>query len=73
MLQFPPANFLVARLLFSTAPIAPLVATATWAFVEHPTIFECFVVAAIVGAPTMVLTMELLRWLDSHEHHQRET
>jgi hypothetical protein len=69
MLGFSPPNFLVARLLFSTAPIFPLVATAVWAYTDRPTIFGCLTVGTMVGAPTVFLTLELLRWLNSHEEH----
>jgi len=72
MLQFPPPNFVSAKLLFLTTPIAPLVATAIWAYTEHPSLKLCFAVAAIVGIPTMIASLELLRWLEIHAryHHQ---
>lgn len=67
MLQFSPPNFVVAKLLFLATPIAPLVATAIWAYTERPSFAACLAVAAIVGAPTIVLALELLRWLEIHE------
>jgi hypothetical protein len=67
MLQFPPPNFVAAKILFLTAPIAPLIATAIWAYSERPSLVACLAVAGIVGAPTMILTLELVRWLDIQE------
>jgi hypothetical protein len=57
MLQFPPPNFMAAKILFLTAPIAPLIAAAIWAYSERPSLVACLVTAAIVGAPTMILVL----------------
>jgi hypothetical protein len=67
MLQFDPPNFVAAKTLFTIVPLAPLVATGLWAYKEHPSVGECLGVAIIVGATTMILTLELLRWLKLHE------
>jgi hypothetical protein len=64
MLHIGLTHFQAARRLFAAIPIAPLIAAAIWAYSERPSITECWLVGAIVGPATIILTFETLRWLD---------
>jgi hypothetical protein len=64
MLHMGQLQFEGAKRLFIATPIAPLIATAIWAYLDKPSLIECWEAAIIVGPATIFLTLETLRWLD---------
>jgi hypothetical protein len=69
MIQVEPKNFPVARILFGVSPVAPLLAVMCWGYFDSPPIRQMLIVASAVGGVILVIVLESLRWIDTHERH----
>jgi hypothetical protein len=56
-----------ARILFWLSPLGPILANFVWILTTAPSVVQCGVASALIGATVTIALAESLRWLETRE------